>query len=214
MKFRDLFKQQPDATALPREKPFQDIVSGIKNSVARLPGPMMVILIGALSIAIGLGIVMKIATEWNNKAEYLPLRISVDSNKPAVTAEQLRGTWLYDDDIQTMTMRFGTDVFELMQLRKGENYVRYYVRGGYRTEGDVLILQVRKDLGAPFEPMRQDMTFIPLEFDKMNVRIELANRIMLWTIPSSERAKFAESLMDDFPLTDKHPMPFVRIADQ
>jgi hypothetical protein len=214
MKFYDLFKKNGKVTELARDNPFRGIASGLRASIEKLPGPMVIIIVVALSIAITLGIVMKISTALNKEAKYLPLTISVDEDKPAISPIQLRGTWLYDDDVQSMSIRFGVDVFEITQMRKGEKYVRYYVRGGYRTEGNVLILQVREDLGAPFEPTRMELRFIPLEFDKLNVRVELTDKIMLWRIPPSERAKFDQSLQDDFPLTDKNPMPFVRLTRQ
>jgi hypothetical protein len=214
MKFYDLFKKNGKVTEIARDNPFRGIMTGLRSSIEKLPGPMVVIMVLALSIAIMLGIAMKISVALNKDAEFLPLRISIDADKPAINPAHLRGTWLYDDNVQSMSLRFGVDVFEITQMRKGEKYVRYYVRGGYRTEGNVLILQIREDLGAPFEPTRMELRFIPLEFDKLNVRVELTDKIMLWRIPSSERAKFDPSLQDEFPLTDKHPMAFVRLTRQ
>lgn len=214
MSLRDFLKLTPrsEVTAIARDNPFKSIAQGLKSSVERLPGPMVIILVLALAVSLSLGIIMKISSHFSQKDVYLPLRLSVDAEKKAIMPEQLRGTWVYNDQTQSMSIRFGVDVFEIMQRRAGETYIRYYVRGGYRTEGNILILQIREDLGSPFEPTQPLLKFIPMEFDQLNIDVELSDKLMLWRIPSSERKYIPLSAQDDFPLTDERPMPFIRIS--
>ena len=219
MKFFDflkpMFKTSEPKGAIPRDNPFQGIARGLAESVDRLPAPMVIILVIAATVSILAGVVMELSARARDSEDvYLPLRVEVNEQKPAIATATLRGMWVYTDIVQTMSIRFGVDTFELMQARKDETYSRYYVRGGYRTEGNILILQSRKDLGSPNYPDHPELKFIPMELPVLNIETEAAKGIMLWRIPQSERDKFAPSVIDDFPFTDTRPMGFVKVSDK
>jgi hypothetical protein len=201
-------------TELPHENLFKGIANGFHQSIGRLPAPMVIILIIALSVSIISGIGLQFAETNAKRGNYLPLRLSVDDKKPALQPQTLKGIWVYDDDVQTITIQFGIDNFELIQAKKNEPFVRYFVRGGYRTEGNILILQGRKDLGSPYDSNRLELKFLPLEFNTLNIIGEIARGIMLWRIPVSERNQMLPSLQDEFPLADTRPMGFIQVSKQ
>jgi hypothetical protein len=212
-RFRSFFKSSEPKGEIARDNLFLGIARGLHDSVGRLPGPMMVILVVALSVSVLTGVVMQVMST-QNKDSYLPLRLTVNPDKPALHAENLRGVWVYTDPVQTMTIRFGVDVFELIQVKKDYTLTRFFVRGGFRTEGNILILEQRKDLGAPQDRRRLELKFIPLVMDVINVEVEQSQSLMLWRMPKVERARLPDALQVEFPLMDERPMVFTQISKQ
>lgn len=215
--FRSFFKSAEPQGEIARENLFLGISRGLSDSIGRLPGPMVVILVIAASVSVLLGVFLQVMSA-RDKPVYLPLRIEINQTKPALNPQHLRGIWVYDDDVQTLTIRFGVDVFELIQAKKDIPNARYYVRGGFRVEGDVIILQQREDLGAPRDLNRLELKFIPLEMDVMNVRAEHSTGrqagMMLWRMPQAERDRLLPSLQAELPLMDTRPMAFIQISKQ
>ncbi len=181
---------------LPRENPFRNILQMLKASVGRMPAALIVILAVALVAAVLTGVFLKFAGSGDNRVVYLPQRIEAKSG--ARTGEnQLRGVWVFQDAQNVSTLRIGSGVFEMIVWPKGSKYTRYFLRGGYRVAGDVLILQQRKDLGAPVDPQRLELTFMPISFSDVNLRLSFRGNQMLWSVPKREIRNLPESLRTD-----------------
>lgn len=175
----------------------------------------MIILVFAATIAVLLGVFIQVMGHRSAESNaYLALRLDVDASKRVVNADLLRGVWVYSDTVQTMTIHFGVNGFELIRAPKGADNVRYFIRGDFKVVGNVLILQARNDLGTPFDERRLNLTFLPIEMQGLNIVVEQSQNMMLWRIPVSERTRFTPTMNESFPLADTRPMAFVRIANR
>lgn len=172
---------------IPRENPFMAISKMVKTSVGRLPGHLVVIFGVALAVTILCGVVLQMAeNKAREESVYLPERLISQANQPVLTEAQLRGIWVYQAGKYIMTLKIGGGVFELISRYTDDPVSRYFVRGGYKTNGNVLILQERKDLGTPIDPEHLEYQFYPMAMGNINLYAQSNGQIMNWATPSKE----------------------------
>lgn len=179
---------------IPRENPFRAISRMFHSSVGRLPGHLVVIFCISLVLAVMAGVVLKLAETGEDKPQnYLVQRLEVDQTKPVLAEEALRGVWVHEQVSEAggvmTTIRIGSGVFELMSWDKRNVTVRTFIRGGYRINGNVLILQQRKELGTPLDVNHPDYRFYPLEFEALNLYAQSDGRVMTWQTPAHEKKR-------------------------
>lgn len=181
------------------------------DSAGRLPWPLVIILMTALLLTVLAGVVMKLAQPQPSN-DPLPLRVSVDPTRPALDAAALTGVWTASAPRgNVMMLRLEKGLFELMVKPPGNNYNRRFSRGSFRTEGDVLILRQRTDMGKP-DMNGEGIVLLPMGISTINVRAEENGRLMIWTIPDSERARIDRDVLALFPAADEKPLTWVRMT--
>ena len=176
---------------LPRENPFKAMAAMIRASAGRLPGHLIVIFIAALSITILCGVALKLAGGQEGRAGELSLRIKPETDKPVLTEPALRGIWIAQNGESVLTLRVGSGIFEIIYRDLGNDLTRYFMRGSYRFEGNVLILQQRKEMGSPYDPANLQLQFYPLEVGGLNLYVDLLQAGMAWRIPNSEMGRLS-----------------------
>lgn len=179
------------------------------QSFGRLPSLLVVILAIAAVLAIGAGLFLKAEKPRQSENAYLALKIKPQIGRAAINPGFLNGIWVYEDDTRQASVHFGNDIFELISWTKGDKYNRYFIRGGYRVEGDVLILQARKDLGTPYLANHLEVTFSPIDFTGINIHAVLLPQRMNWSIPKSQMAS-----QPDLPFLKKPEVIWTRLPDQ
>ncbi len=185
---------------IPRENPFGAIAAMFKTSIGNLPAHLVIIFVVALVVSVLCGFFLKFTGPKHiDRNAYLVLEIKPEKDKPLLSDTALRGLWAYQGADHVVTLEMGNGVFELLLRYPEAPKVRYFVRGGYRAEGNVLILQQRKDLGSPFDP-DYTIRFYPMSFSTLNLYAENNGQTMDWEIPNSQRKELKSGslkLFDD-----------------
>lgn len=182
--------KQSETDPLPRENPFKSIWQLTKSSAGRLPGHLVVLFIIALAIALICGVALKFS-ENQIVSRDLPLRLKPDEKKPALSQAALRGVWVAQKNTSVLTLRIGGDRFELVARINGTPYTRYFLRGSYRIEGNILILQQRKEMGTPFDPSNLQVEYYPLNLQNINIDAGFSPTGMAWAIPAPEMRRLS-----------------------
>jgi hypothetical protein len=212
MKKADDSKPKPSAE-VPSDNPFVQMSKMLSASVGRIPTQLVVLLVASLLAAVVTGLMMKFEiTGSKGDGVFPPVRVSATEGARAVESRELNGTWMHQNENSTMTLQFKNGMFELV-VRKGSpqsisNY-RYFARGDYRLQGNVLALGQRADLGKPPTPDGTFFEFLPLDLQTINVQLDVNDRLMLWTLPRSELARQTPSLLSVFPPDTSKPMVWV-----
>ncbi len=203
--------KRPAHTSLPRENPFRAISQMFHASVGKLPAHLVVLFVVSLAVTVlfGLLVEVNVASKISRDA-YLPLTIKPDAAKPVLTEEGMKGVWVHEEDTRLTTLRMGNGIFEMIVRNSSQPYTRFFVRGGYRLEGNVLIMQVRGDLGAASDPDHLDIKYYPIALERLNLYAENNGTAMAWHIPSSQ-ATAKKRLLDAFRSPD---IGWTRIAYQ
>lgn len=199
--------KKPEREPLPPNHPFVTMRRMLFQSVGRWPAPLVLILALSLSLAVLSGVALKMAST-SSKAEFLPLRLKTDPGK-AVDEAVLQGAWGYSKDGLAMSIRLENGMFEWIIRPQGEKYLRYFARGNYLLKDDVLVLAQRPDLGKPAAPVGQMLQFLPYGLTNINLKVETNGKLMLWLVPSGERAR--QSFSSVFPSDPAKPLIWARI---
>ena len=176
----------PAVDPLPRENPFRAMAQMMRSSAGRLPGHLVVLFAIALSVTILCGVAMKIASSQGENTSALALRIKPEEGKPVLTEAAMRGVWIAQSGESVLTLRVGNGIFEIIYRELDNDLTRYFLRGSYRLEGNVLILQQRKEMGSPYDPANLQLQFYPLEVGSLNLYVDLLQTGMTWRIPNNE----------------------------
>lgn len=183
---------------IPRENPFRAMAKMMRNSLGSLPAHLVVIFVLSLTLTVLCGIFIRFAEIRNDRNNaYLPERLGPDKGMAALDAGRLSGTWLSEMGDYVVTLELGRDSFEIIARYKGAPISRYFIRGGFRTDGNVLIMQERKDLGTPIDTDHLEYKFYPLGLKNINLYAETNGQVMVWKTPSKERDRL------------NHPEPIV-----
>ncbi|PZP57401.1 MAG: hypothetical protein DI586_00485 [Micavibrio aeruginosavorus] len=184
----------------------------LKQSLGRLPAHLVVIFFVALTLAVLIGVAMQFASRRDiPKEAYLQSRIEPQSDKPAVTEAQLRGLWMYKSGQRIATLRIGGGVFEIISYIDNGSVSRSFLRGGYRIEGNMIVLQARKDLGTPIDPAHYEYKFYPLSLETISLYAQTNGRVMTWQTPRSE-AKRLDNPEEAAQIIFAAQMPWVKVA--
>jgi len=104
--------------------------------------------------------------------------------------EQLRsyfsGVWSHQTEDVAMSLSMVDDKFELIVAPARVPGVRYFVRGTFFINGDVLILEKKNNLGYSYDPDKRWLRYIPIPMNNVNIRYELVQRDMIWTLSDEE----------------------------
>ncbi len=200
--------------SLPRDNPFRALSKMARDSLGRLPAHLVVIFFVALTLAVLIGVAMQFAARREiSKDAYLQSRLAPQSDKPVVTEEQIRGVWLYKSGERIATLRVGNGIFEVITYINNGSVSRSFLRGGYRIEGNMLVMQTRKDLGTPIDPNHYEYKFYPLAVETISLYAETDGRIMEWQTPASERQRL-DNPEEATQIIFGAKMPWVKIALQ
>ncbi len=209
--FMSLLKPE-NPEPLPRENPFRALAKMAQESLGRLPGHLVVIFFIALTLAVLIALAMNFAGRREaSKDSYLQSRLEPQSDKAVLTDAQLRGTWLYKKDERIAVLKIGNGLFEIITYLDSSAVSRSFLRGGYRTEGNVIVLQGRKDLGSPIDPRHYEYRFYPLDVNSVSLYAETDGRIMTWRTPASEVRRL-DNPEEATQIIFGAQMPWVKIA--
>lgn len=156
-----------------------------------IPAPLVIILMTAIVLPILAGLYLEF-TPRGQQAPFLALRIKPDSTVQ-IDPKALPGTWIVQESDVSMALKMSDNLFEWQANRKGFNNSRFFARGSYRVEGDVLIMQQRDDMGAPYDERFPRLKWLPLAFEDINIRLTQSKNsvglpTMIWTVPPSEES--------------------------
>ncbi len=174
--------------------------SAMYRAVERIPAPMLVILTVAAVLAFAAGIFLKFAPAPPQNGNFPAARLMASNGAVADErrlTEVLTGTWGYQSKTLSMGIKLsgpqGGQLFEWVLVRGDLGGARFYARGSYRIQGDVLILQQRDDMGAPRDPGKFSMKYLPMAFENVNLRVSAPENgtAMTWTLPAEEAARMA-----------------------
>ncbi len=207
---------KPKQPAVPSpDNPFTQMKNMLAASVGRIPTQLVVLLVVSLLAAVITGLAMKLdITRSKGDGVFPPLRIEAAAGAKTVESRDLNGMWVHQNENSTITLQFQNGMFELV-IRKGSpqsiSNDRYFARGSFRTKGNVLSLGQRGDLGKPVTPPGTFFEFLPLDFQSINVEVELnrGKRLMLWTLPRAEIARQSASMMTTMPPDTSKPMTWI-----
>lgn len=185
----------------------------IKESIHNLPAPLVIILVFSLLAAVVSGLGLRLAGVAPATDKFMPQRLVPDEKVASLDPARMQGIWSYViDDNKVMTIRFEKDVFEWVVKPSEKSTERIFARGNFRSVGNVLILAARDDMGKPVTTLLQSLTFYPLDLHNINLRATENGRLMVWTVPVSERRKMNSALLGLFPVNPDKPMTWVRIG--
>jgi hypothetical protein len=168
----------------PSDNPFLQIPVLLKDAVGRMPAPLIIILAVSSSVAVLVGVLLHVVTQKQDVA-FLPTRLEVNHDA-AIDEQSLAGFWAYQDKNIDMTLQMRDGGFEWLMASPLNPYTRYYTRGSYRVEGDVLILQQREDFGVPIDLQRLDVEYLPSTLQSINMRLSREENKMVWDIEETE----------------------------
>ncbi len=171
----------------PIDNPFLQIPVLLKEAASRMPAPLVIILAVSATVAILVGVALELAKPEATNA-FLPLRIAANANV-TLDESQMVGFWGYQDENLQMTLQMRNGGFEWLLANPANEYTRYYTRGSYKIEGDVIILQQRDDFGAPVDLQRLDVTYLPSTLRDVNIRVSFENNKMIWRGEGGEIAR-------------------------
>lgn len=194
-----------------RENPFRALGRLIKASAGKIPAHLVIIFVVALVVATIFGFVLRFS-DAPQPGDYLVKRVKAEASQPALTEAVLRGIWAYQLGDEIFTLKMGSGAFEIVMRYPGAPSIRYFIRGGYRIEGNVLILQQRKDLGSPLDMENLQVKYYPMEFAALNLYASVNGRILSWRVPQSENGRLSRSDLDAQSLLRASPQ-WLKIAN-
>ncbi|HNS44906.1 MAG TPA: hypothetical protein PKH37_06740, partial [Alphaproteobacteria bacterium] len=104
-----------------------------------------------------------------------------------------------------MSFSIVRDRFEWIVIDNDSPNIRYFARGEWKLDFDVLSLTQRKDMGYASDPDNRQLRFIPIPFDDFEMRLSGEGKKMVWSIPESEYSRIEGllgELFDNAPQTD------------
>ena len=198
---------------LPRENPFRAMMLLLGQSVGKLPAHLVILFVAALVAAVAAGIFIRVESAGRDAGNgYLVRRLDIDASQPQINPQALRGIWAIETPNFIATLKIGKDSFEYLAREKNTALNRFFIRGGYRTEGDLLIMQSRTDLGSPLDPQHLEYRYAPIAFRDINIHVSLKDGTMVWNTPEKEKTRIFvpdpawKEALDS-------PMPWVKIAN-
>lgn len=174
-----------------------------------MPAPLVIILAVAATLAILVGVVLHIASTPRS-VDFLPTRLQANT-QVTIDADRMAGFWAYQDKNIDMTLQLRNGGFEWLIAAPQNPYARYYTRGSYRVDGDVLILQQREDFGAPIDLQRLDVKYLPTTLKNINLRVVLDNSKMQWFAEGDE-VRLLPLQLRDLPQF-AHPFTWSKLSD-
>lgn len=167
-----------------------------------IPQPLIWLIIFALGLSLSVGVMISFAKSRDAKIQSVPLvRLQPTEMYAKFNQDQLRsyfsGVWYHESYIAKMSLSMVDDKFELIIAPASVSGVRYFVRGSFIVDGDVLILEKRNDLGYSFDPDKRWLRYIPISMNNVNIRYELKQRDMIWSI-SDEEGKYIRGGAHEF----------------
>lgn len=185
----------------------------IGGSLGKLPAPLVIILtVSALAMVLtGLGLKLAEGSKpvVSPLERFLPLRLIPDQGMPVLTPAAVEGIWVSPKGTVSMTLQLRNGLFEWIIQQPGSDYMRQFVRGAYRIEGNVLILAQRPDMGKP-STNGQIMDYMPIAMKNLNTKVEFKNNLMLWRVPQTELDRFNAEVAALFPPGDSAPMSWIK----
>lgn len=185
------------------------------KSVGRLPAPLVIILVVSLAAAVLAGLALRAIDKPEVKLtpieKLLTLRLTPDEDAAPINQAALEGVWVTPKGQVSMTIRFTNQgLFEWLIQPPESKYLRQYIRGSYRTEGNVLILGQRSDLGKP-EPLREEiMEYLSLNIKNLNTTVEMTPKLMIWQTPDTELARQNEVFINLLKASGNKPLAWVK----
>lgn len=177
---------------LPRENPFRAMTRLLKSSLGKLPAHLVIIFFSSLAVTALFGIVLRVSEIQGGKnSAYLAERLSPKEDAAPLNESLLSGTWVSEMGDYIVTLRLANGTFEIISRYKPSPFSRYFIRGGYRSEGNVLILQERKDLGTPIDREHLEYKFYPLSIKTINLYAQTNGQVMVWETPRGERNRLS-----------------------
>lgn len=158
--------------------------------MGRLPAHLVIVFFAALTLTVLCGLFLKFQESQASKNNvYLSERLTPDKAKRALNENDLRGVWVMGAENTLATLRLQNGIFELTARYKTDEFTRYFIRGGYRIDGNVIIMQERQDLGTPLDPAHFEYKFYPLSVKNINFYAEINGSVMIWQTPGHEQSR-------------------------
>ncbi len=194
----------------------QTLQDTIFKVVGHLPAPMLAILAAAAILAFAAGVFLKVVpAPAIQQADFPPLRLRADK---AITIDDalLTGTWGYQGQDMSMAIKFsgpqGGQLFEWIVARRDLSSAQFYARGSYRVFNDVIVLQQRDDMGAPYDAERPYLKYLPMAFRDVSLRMRVMDgaRALTWMLPADEAARIPREFLLVWPVAKDHGEERVR----
>ena len=180
---------------------------------ARIPAPLVIIVLIAAIVAIGAGLVLRQAREGRVAGDdFLTLRLAPGADGGTLTENALVDSWGLQNKVAGIGIRFRNGVYEWIMARGDLPGVRFYSRGSYRVAGDVLILQPRDDMGMPPEAADGGARYLPLAMTGINTRARIVGGTLLIAIPATELARQPKEFADMIDGLDTDNLDFKRLS--
>ncbi len=149
---------------------------------------LVAILLGAALFAIFAGVGMGYA-----KKEKRDQPVSMMSLTPSpdvqMTESFLQGVWVHSQEEYATSLSIIGDKFEWIVSLSAYSGTRFFSRGVVHTEGDVLVLETRDDMGYPFDKDKLWIDYLPISMKNLNIRYDVQKGKMAWAIPLSEASR-------------------------
>ncbi len=156
-----------------------------------IPQPLIWLIILALVLSLLVGGMLSYMKDRALENATGPLvRLESSEMYAKFDQEQLRsyfsGVWTYQTEDVAMSLSMVDDKFELIVAPARVPGVRYFMRGTFFINGDVLVLEKKNNLGYSYDPDKRWLRYIPISMNNVNIRYELVQRDMIWTFSDDE----------------------------
>ena len=182
----------------------------LAGSLNKLPTPLVLILMASLLAVVLTGLSVKFMA-GKPQDPFLAQRLSADSSAPSLDMARMMGLWTANINGYTMTLRLQDNAFEWVVRPPNNEFERVFVRGNFKTVGNVLILGPREDMGKPETTLEQGVVFLPMGLSGLNMKAEENGRLMVWILPQSERRRQGTNIRNLFPSDAGKPLTWVRM---
>ncbi|HNQ91485.1 MAG TPA: hypothetical protein PKI93_00975 [Alphaproteobacteria bacterium] len=194
--------KSPDDDKTDPSNPFHLIKVMVGASVGKMPAGLVILLVLALAAASAAGLALKYA---RGEQDIRKGEVRLAPSAGAVETVLANGVWAAAHKHYVMSFSIVRDRFEWIVIDNDSPNIRYFARGEWKLDFDVLSLTQRKDMGYASDPDNRQLRFIPIPFDDFEMRLSGEGKKMVWSIPESEYSRIEGllgELFDNAPQTD------------
>lgn len=203
-------KEKDQCAGLPDNHPWLMAKRMVRESVGKLPTPLVLIFVLSLALSVLASALLLLARPKAHPYEYLPLRLTPRAESVIFSAKRLQGTWKARVSKYPMTLQFKDSMFEWVVQEDGEPNLRYFARGNFKLEQDILILAQRPDIGRPYDPKNRYLVYLPLSLKNINVYSTLQKDALSFSVPQEERKILSSQFLRFLPTNVNEPLLWVK----
>lgn len=191
--------------AIDQNNPFVLMKKMLFSSLGKIPTGLVLILVAAMLLSILSGLVLKYAA--NPDKRYKDIGVTLSAN-PDINPDVklLQGVWVTSNDQYAMSLSITRDKYEWIVKSISYGSTRFFSRGIIKTQGDIIVLEQRNDMGYPLDRDRLWVTYLPMSVKNMNARFDVSKKKMVWIVPQSQLKNLQQPILRIFSNLEEKPL--------